>query len=135
MNRTVYREIASYLNARRSCLEHYQEPGKSHLEEWITKHECRAHDLTRRFMPSGSGIDAGTTLQVDACTDDKLVFTTSYHHMNDGGYYDGWTEHTVTVKPSLIHELTIKISGRDRNNIKEYLHDCFDNHLRTTFEE
>ena len=43
--------------------------------------------------------------------------------MNDDGYYDGWTDHILTVTPNLGGYPDMKISGRDRNNIKEYLYD------------
>ena len=62
-------------------------------------HEATIKRLVKDFMPSGSGFDAGTKLDLDLSHAERLVFTTSYHHMNDGGYYDGWTEHTVTVTP------------------------------------
>jgi hypothetical protein len=43
--------------------------------------------------------------------------------MNEGGMYDAWTEHTIRVRPSLSSGFTLTISGRDRNEIKEYLHE------------
>jgi hypothetical protein len=135
MNRVVYREIASALNAMRSCEQHHSEPGKSHLKEWIERHLDRALDLTKEYLPSGSGFDNGTSLDVDACRDDKLVFVTAFRHMNDAGYYDGWTDHKVTVRPSLVHTIKINVSGRDRNEIKDYIADAFDIALRSTFSE
>jgi hypothetical protein len=45
--------------------------------------------------------------------------------MNDGGFYDGWTEHTVVVTPSF-RGINLRISGRDRNQIKEYLYETYD---------
>ena len=135
MQRVVYQEIASALDGMRNCQAHYEQPGKSHLFDWIDRHRDRAETITKRYMPSGAGIDTGTTLDVDSCRDNKLVFNTSFHHMDESGGYDGWTDHTVTVKPSLVHGLDITISGRDRNDIKSYLHDVFDMALRTTFED
>jgi hypothetical protein len=82
-------------------------------------------------MPSGSGFDSGTTLDLDASHADKLVFQTSFHHMDENGYYDGWTEHTVTVTPSLRDRYHIRISGRNRNDIKEMIHQSFDVALET----
>jgi len=79
------------------------------------------------LLPSGSGVDCGTkwldpldnTLPKRYGT--SPVFFFEYHHMNDGGYYDGWTDHYVQVKP----DCSLEISGRDRNGIKEYFHDLF----------
>lgn len=78
--------------------------------------------------PSGSGIDAGTKLD-DSSTKDKLVFAFGYHHMDEHGYYDGWTEHTAVVKPSMCFGYDLRITGRDRNGIKEYLASVFDHWL------
>ena len=132
--RIVYQQIASSLDAMRNCQAHHAEPGKAHLTEWIDKHEERALTLTRDYLPSGSGFDCGTTLNVDASRDNKLVFETSFHHMDESGGYDSWTEHTITVRPSLTFTLDITVSGRDRNDIKDYIHEAFYMALRTTFE-
>lgn len=113
---TVAEHIASLVDARRTC----QARGNT---EWYDKHGERLKALVDR-LPSGAGWDLGTVLQEDLSGPRKLVFTGSYHHMNDGGYYDGWTEHTITVRPSFLG-LEITISGRDRNQIKEYLFDLF----------
>jgi hypothetical protein len=45
--------------------------------------------------------------------------------MNDGGYYDGWTEHTVILTASLTSGFDIKITGRDKNSIKDHLYETF----------
>lgn len=46
-------------------------------------------------LPSGSGFDAGT--RIEKSSDFSVVFFTEYHHMNEMGYYDGWTKHTVKI--------------------------------------
>lgn len=79
-------------------------------------------DLTD-LLPRGSGFDAGTQL-VEA-RPDKIVMLTSYHHMDDAGGYDGWTEHKITVKPSLLYDIDIRITGKDRNDIKDYIAEVF----------
>lgn len=119
--RKLYSAIASSVQARLNCI-------KANNSEWQAKHEQTIDDLCGE-MPSGSGFDNGTKLDLDASTGDKLVFTTAYHHMNENGMYDGWTDHTVTVKPSLVHEFTLTVSGRDRNGIKEYIADTFQSAL------
>jgi len=78
--------------------------------------------------PSGSGFDNGTTVELGR--GGTLVFYTAFHHMNDGGYYDGWTEHTVRVKPSLAWGFDLTISGRNLNDIKDYIAEVFDTWLR-----
>lgn len=79
-------------------------------------------DKLVRLLPSGSGIDNGTELVSASAS--RIVLECSFHHMNDGGYYDGWTEHRITVRPTF-DSLDISISGRNRNDIKEYLHEVY----------
>jgi hypothetical protein len=106
----------------------------SHNDEWREKHGERIADLLDE-MPSGSGIDCGTKIDLDASTAEKLVFDVAYHHMNDGGYYDGWTQHTVIVTPSLAFGFTLRITGRDRNGIKEYIAEMFSTVLNEDVSE
>lgn len=73
--------------------------------------------------PSGSGIDSGTKLLEEECRPEKLVFSCDYHHMDEHGYYDGWTEHKAIVTPSLQWNYNLRLTGRDRNGIKDYLQD------------
>jgi hypothetical protein len=117
MQDKLYRLIATTVDAYHRCVENGN--------EWSARHAGTLRTL-ESLLPSGSGIDSGTTIDLDASTGEKLVLRTSYHHMNDGGYYDGWTDHTVTVTASLMFGINIKISGRNRNDIKEYLHQTFD---------
>lgn len=74
------------------------------------------------MLPSGSGIDNGTT--VIECTPTKVVMECGFHHMDEHGYYNGWTHHRITVTPTFAG-IVVKVSGRDRNGIKEYLADTY----------
>lgn len=74
--------------------------------------------------PSGSGIDCGTKFILEKSGREKLVFASDYHHMNEGGYYDGWTSHLVIVTYNLFG-LNIRVTGRNRNDIKDYLSDLY----------
>ena len=120
----LYRQIAGLLIAASNCRTEPLNP------EWESRHTARMLRLVSEYMPSGSGIDSGTQLDTDRSTGEKLVFTTSFHHMHESGMYDGWTDHTVTVRPSLYFGLDISISGRNRNEIKDLLHEQFDIALR-----
>jgi hypothetical protein len=82
------------------------------------------------LMPSGGGWDNGTALSLDLSHRNLLVFSGGWHHMNSNGYYDGWTAHMIRVKPDLVSGIDITISGRNRNDIKDYLHEMFDFALR-----
>lgn len=115
---SLVRILATHIDARENCR-------KSGNDDWFTNHTQMVRDLMRNHMPLGSGIDTGTKIYLDDSTSEKLVFECSFHHMDDTGHYDGWTAHKITVRPSLIHGYTLTISGRDRNDIKEYLHQTF----------
>ena len=116
--RPLYQELASAVQARLNCIA-------SSDSEWEGKHEERIEALVKNHLPSGSGIDSGTAIDLDKSTGEKLVLTLSYHHMDEMGGYDGWTEHTITVRPSLLFGIDLTISGRDRNRIKDYLYEVY----------
>lgn len=100
--------------------------------EIAERQDC-AFDEIMDSAPSGSGIDCGT--KFISYKNGKLKFQADFHHMNDGGFYDGWTEHVVTVSPCLAYGYEIKISGRDRNQIKDYLHDVYHHWLNADVAE
>jgi hypothetical protein len=75
-------------------------------------------------LPRGSGFDSGSKFLWDESTREKLIFTTDFHHMNEGGFYDGWTQHRITVTPCF-YGFNIKVSGSNRGDIREYISDCF----------
>ncbi len=122
--RTVIQMIASTLQARRNCLK-----AKASME-WVPEHEDTLLKLQHE-LPSGSGIDHGTAIDLDASNDSRIVLQMDYHHMNENGYYDGWTSHKVTITPTF-EGFDIAISGRDRNQIKEYLADTLHHALSRT---
>lgn len=125
--RTLAQQIASLCVARRNCI-------KAGNTEWQSNHSETLERIARDYLPSGSGIDSGTTIDLDATDIDKIVLTTSYHHMNENGMYDGWTDHKITIRPSFLG-LDINIGGRNRNDIKDYLHDVFSSCLSSEFDE
>jgi hypothetical protein len=85
--------------------------------------------LAREHLPSGSGFDNGTTLDLDASRLDRLIFATAFHHMDDNGSYCGWTEHRVVVSPSFVG-IELKVTGRDKRGIKDYIGEVFADMLR-----
>ena len=46
-------------------------------------------------------------------------------YMNDGGMYDGWTDHSVIVTPDLASGFDLKVTGQDRNDIKDFIGEMF----------
>ena len=114
----LYQQIATSLQAMLNCVD-------SGNQEWLVRHRENIDQIVRDLMPSGSGVDTGTAMWIEESTPNKLVFHFSFHHMDDMGGYDGWTEHTLTVKPDLAFGFALSISGPDRNDIKDYLHELF----------
>lgn len=113
----LYQVLAALVVARENC-------AKSGNVEWYERHKDHAEKLVKGFMPSGSGFDAGTHLLWAHSTPECLRFATHFHHHNDSGYV-GWTNHIVTVRPSLAHSFVLKVSGRNLRDIKDYIHDTF----------
>lgn len=122
----LYQKLASIIAAIDNCK-------RSDNTEWQQKHETTLNELMYH-LPSGSGFDGRTRLS-DTSTCEKIIFETAFHHMDEVGGYDGWTEHTVTVTGSLLSDFDIQISGRDRNDIKDYIGDCFHDALSTELED
>lgn len=127
MKVTTYAWIARTLIALKNC----EKEGKT---EWAAKHRRTLLYIADNHLPSGSGIDGGCKIDADASTPNKIVIRMSFHHMNEHGYYSGWTDHTVTVTPSLPFGIDIKISGRDRKQIKDYLYEVFHGDLTMELE-
>lgn len=116
----LYQKLASTIAAIENCK-------RSDNSEWLEKHETTLAELLER-MPSGSGFDNGTTLD-ESSSFEKLIFNTSFHHMDDNGSYDGWTEHRITVTGSMLYGFTTKVSGPDKRQIKDYIGECFESAL------
>ena len=120
----IYQRLSNLISARANCIKHKN-------LEWFEKHEDTILNIVKDKFPSGSGFDSGTEIDLKSSTPEKLVFGTSFHHMNENGMYDGWTEHTVTVKASLMYGHKVGVSGRNRNDIKEYISQVFGEILDT----
>lgn len=114
----VYSEIAQLLIAINNC-------EKVNNQEWKHKHSDKIDELVNKYLPHGSGFDSGTKLDYDESLPSKLVFKTAFHHMDEYGYYDNWTYHTIIIRADLAFGIDIKVTGRDRNDIKEHIHSCF----------
>lgn len=86
----------------------------------------------KQFYPSGNGIEAN--FLVGHSDKDRLVFDVSYHHMNSNGYYVGYSNHLVIVVPSLLWDFEIRVTGKNKNNVKGCLCDVFNDALRQDVE-
>ena len=127
MKQPLYKAIASKLQAIESCKQ-------SDNSEWLDKHTQSLETLVNDYMPCGSGIDTGTTLNFDISTSNKLVFTFSYHHMSEHGFYTRWTEHKLIVSPSMVYDFDMYITGSNFNDNKDYLYQTFEYALHQEVE-
>ena len=110
-------ELATVLNAYQNCISRKN-------AEWEEKHRDRLSSILSN-LPSGSGLDNGVQFDFINSNSNRLRFGFGFHHMDENGSYDGWTEHDMVIKPSFMGGFDIKISGIDKNGIKEYLYDTF----------
>lgn len=120
MQDKLYQLIAGSIGAIRNM---QAKPG-SHNAFGARIHS-EALDQFDALLPSGSGLDCGVKIDRQRSKADRLVFTFSFHHMNEVGMYDGWSEHELIITPSLQFGFEQRITGKDRNDIKEYLYDVF----------
>lgn len=118
---TVVQRAASLILAIQNC----QKPGFNGHPDYPAKHVEALETLARDYLPRGSGFDSGSTFDVDASRSDCLVIHTSFHHMDDNGYYCGWSDHVVRVRANLALDFTISVSGRNVRDIKDYIADTF----------
>jgi hypothetical protein len=104
------------------------------------EYECDLDALVKQWMPRGSGIDCGTQLDIVKSTGTKLVFTFDYHHMDQHGYYCGWSNHKLIVTPAF-EDFTMKIIGQHPSKERhqttyfhDYLYDTFNYALQSRYE-
>jgi hypothetical protein len=117
MKQPLYKAIAVTLQALVNC----RASGNAEwAERWL--------DRLKQFdsmLPSGSGFDSGSVILKTVSSAREILIETSFHHMDENGSYDGWTEHSVKVRADLACGFVIEVGGRDRNDIKDYIADTF----------
>jgi len=118
MKRKVYQKLASTINARMNCK-------KSGNTLWYDRHLDTIEDIQKNHLPYGSGIDTGCIVNNEKF--ETLVIESSFHTMDEQGGYDRWIDFKVTVKPSLLSGIDLKIVGNFGKNqdLKDYLHEVF----------
>lgn len=116
MKTTLISEIASKCNWDKTVNDDYR---------W----KCDlALSILQNELPSGSGIDCGCKIDVSKSSIRKVIITFDYHFLNENGFYDGWESYKLTVIPTLIG-FGLKITGKNKNMIKDYFYDTFDYEL------
>ena len=82
------------------------------------------------FLPSGAGFDNGTDIVLERSGLTQVFLTTSFHHMNDVGFYTQWSSHDVIIRPRFGLGFEITVRGRNVREIKDYIADTFTAALR-----
>ena len=123
----LYKQLSRTINAKENCKE-------SGNEAWFDKHSCRLEYLVDSCLPHGSGIDSGCTIDTEKF--ESLLIYSSFHVMDKNGYYDGWVDFTVRVKPSLQFGIDLVIKGNfgKHQGLKDYLYEVFDLDLNKEVE-
>src|SRR5574344_1207404 len=85
---------------------------KTVTNEYLVHVDTRLENV-EDILPSGSGFDNGCKIVEEKSSGEKLVINSSYHHLDENGYYAGWSDFTVIVKPCLFRKLKVKVIGHD----------------------
>ena len=117
----LYQQLARSVDARLRCLN--AEPVN---DFGLDIHEKKIEDI-EALLPSGSGINTGTKVDIDRSTGQKLILYAGYDVMSEYGYYTGVIDFEVIVKPDLMFDFDIRIAGRfgKHQDIKEYLDEVY----------
>ena len=83
--------------------------------------------LLQELLPNGNGIrgQEGLAEILPESTKKRIVIYTTYWHPNDSYETSRWTAHQVIITPSFEREINIRITGKNKDNVKDYLHDIF----------
>jgi hypothetical protein len=73
----------------------------SDQEKWESIAWNRLKNIEDNYLMSGSGFDAGTCILEAQSSSKKIVLHSSFHHMNENGMYDGWSEFDIIITPVL----------------------------------
>ena len=119
IKRPLYVKLASRISGRAACEKDVSR------REWFHQHTEEIERLVKTYMPSGSGFNSGTRIDLERSTDRKLVFHTGFHHMDEGGGYSHWTDHDVIVTASLLFGVDIHVTGPNDNDIRDYVSTVF----------
>lgn len=92
-----------------------------------------AAQAVRDHLPRGSGFDMGSSFEPEESGPGRLCFMTHFHHMNEVGFYTGWTSHTVIVRSVFFGAPEIVVRGRNFNRIKDLVSETFAHLSRERF--
>lgn len=121
----LYKHIAMEVQAYRNCMD----AGNTAMAD---RHVDGVYELIKRYMPSGSGINAGTEFDWRS-TGSKLIFFFEYHHIKSERYTSVDIYH-LFVTPSLINGIDLRLTGCKDSDLADYLYQTFRTALLTNIE-
>ena len=131
------RKVYDILNVAVSARNNL-ERGNFYNAEWASKWDDLIRHIEKNYLPYGSGFDSGTEVNEDECVCGlRLVLTFGYHHMDEHGYYDGWTSHKAIVIP-YFDGIGVKVKGalpKKYRHSREYFGDTIHNALTNTISQ
>lgn len=83
-------------------------------ELWYARH-CDTLQSYQEELPSGSGFDSGCKIR-QTVAQNAFCVDVAFHHMDEHGWYDGWSKHSVTVTADLAFGFEIKIKTTEPND-------------------
>ncbi len=121
METRVYKAIAIRLGAIENCI-------KSGSTNWQDRHEEALLEIKENHLPRGSGVDRDVEIRGNK---NKITLHSSFHKMDENGFYDRWIDFRVIVTPDLQFGFNLNIIrnfGKDQD-LKDYLHELFEHSL------
>lgn len=121
MKTTLISRIYRVLQARENCKK------DATKLDWFNNHDFTLYQIERNYLPHGSGINSGCTIEREF-KKDCVILHVPYHNMDENGYYCGWSDFKIVCKPEF-DGISLKIIGKDKYFVKDYLYDLFNNCL------
>lgn len=90
-------------------------------------------DMLEKLLPIGNGIEKECEISLKS-TKKRIVIDTAYRHPNDSYETSRLTNHQIIITPSFEEEINIRVTGKNVDNIKEYLHEVFREALMKEYE-
>ena len=134
MTTPLYRVLAVHVKTRLKSLRDFQSTGRDDGE--FNRHS-NAIDKIINSSPCVSA-EFAIDIRYDLSHADKIVFEVAYNHADpnsDPPESPDWTEHIVTVRPSLIDGFNLRVAGFNRNGVRQTIERCFDRWMRQEVSE
>ena len=101
--------------------------------EYLDSKNEQMEDLVKNYLPSGSGFDGDISID-EKSTDKKIILHVEYHHMNDNGFYDGWSTFKVIITASMAYNYSMQVKGESVVR-KYFYHVGFDDFVISVFRD